>query len=150
MRVGERLEKITIDLFLDTHIRCVVFPARMQEVPANAFYRQKYLKRIVFPWDSRLAKIGSSAFMGTSLEAFAAPASLRVLGQEAFSGCKNLRNVTLFQGVTRIPAYCFAGSGLECVAFRKNGNGTAKKTSAKGQRRQSKYSLKTTNECAFV
>ena len=71
--------------------------------------------------------------MGTSLEAFAAPASLRVLEQEAFYGCKDLKKVIFFQSVARVPAWCFADSGLECVIFRKTGEGTLRRLQRKDE-----------------
>ena len=66
------------------------------------FYKNSSLRKVVFPRNSRLTKIGARAFSRTALERFEAPDSLRVIEQEAFARCDSLHTVSLSCNVTDI------------------------------------------------
>ena len=68
----------------------------------------------MFEPNSRLERIGTHAFTGTALKSFIAPDSLRSIGEGAFAGCKNLKEVRLNQGLQHI-------GGDEVGAFQDSG-----------------------------
>ncbi|MDE6409419.1 MAG: leucine-rich repeat protein [Muribaculaceae bacterium] len=55
-----------------------------------------------------LEYIGSMAFSGTALEEFTIPNSVTTLGTNVFENCKNLRKVSIGNGISHLPQ-CFLG-----------------------------------------
>ena len=51
------------------------------------------MKKVVLATGSKLQKIGEKAFRRTGIKEFAVPASLRVIGEQAFCLCENLKRV---------------------------------------------------------
>ena len=101
----------------------VVFHPGVAKIADNAFSDWKYLKHIVFE-GARLQSIGANAFRGTDVRVFVAPSSLQRLGEGAFYGCKNLKQVELNEGLSVIGAAgqkgcagygAFQDSGLETI-----------------------------------
>ena len=72
-------------LFSKTGVRCVVFPASLEEVQEKAFFKCAVLKKIVLPDNGALTTIRSQAFKGTVIAVFNVPKSLKVIEAEAFA-----------------------------------------------------------------
>ena len=58
-----------------------------------------------------VTRVAEGAFDRSPFRALSFPASLRVVGNGAFTNCGNLSNITFCEGLTEIGAYCFDGSG---------------------------------------
>ena len=56
------------------------------------------------------------AFAGSALETVRLPSTLRVIGRNAFRGCRYLRGIALPEGLERIGQTAFADSGLRSLA----------------------------------
>lgn len=66
----------------------------MRHIEDNAFLSCEALQSITFAGDA-LETIGSFAFSESGLETFTAPASLTMIGNNAFTHCEALRHVDL-------------------------------------------------------
>ena len=75
---------------------------------------------VYFEVDSRLERIGEKAFARSTLEVFAAPPLLKILGKEAFRGCENLRAVVLNAGLQVIGDSCFEETSIEWIGIPTN------------------------------
>ena len=63
---------------------------------SSTFYGLENLKKVTFPKDSKLQEIGKNAFLGcTALKEVHLPASLEVIGEQAFADCTSLELVTI-------------------------------------------------------
>ena len=99
-------------------VRRVVVQRDVTEIGDDAFRSWASLEEVVFEPGSRLERIGKHTFAGTALKNFTAPDSLRSIGDGAFAGCKNLKEVRLNQGLQYI-------GGDEVGAFQDSGLRTA-------------------------
>ena len=99
-------------------VKRVVVHSMVTEIGNDAFRDWSNLVEVVFEPYSRLQSIGTHAFTGTSLKSFTAPDSLRSIGDGAFAGCKNLKEVRLNRGLQHI-------GGDEVGAFQDSGLRTA-------------------------
>lgn len=45
------------------------------------------------------------------------PATIKVVGKDAFSGCKSLKRVVFAEGLLKIGRYAFSGCAIESVEF---------------------------------
>lgn len=99
-------------------LETVVIGSGIKEIPAKAFYECESIKNIIIR--DGATKIGAAAFFGCkNLETVVIPDSVTVfetskeiLGtsqSEWFSGCFELRSVSLGKGITVIPEYAFFG-----------------------------------------
>ena len=99
----------------------VIIPEGIQSIGYAAFYRCTHLTSVTFP-DS-LTNIGDYAFRDTALSTIAFPPDPNIFhekyfGAGAFENCKNLRSVTILEGVTHLPAALFYGcTGLTNVSL---------------------------------
>lgn len=84
---------------LDARARTLAVPESVERIEEAALREPNALRRLLFQGESRLAEIGREAFAESRLEAFEAPASLRVIGQGAFSKCERLECVKLNEGL---------------------------------------------------
>lgn len=79
-----------------------------------------YLEKVVFAEDCALRSIGPEAFAHTDLTEIVIPASVTVLGSDAFAGCASLTRVeyraanALSQGIS---GSAFVGAGAEASTF---------------------------------
>lgn len=65
------------------------------------------------PTDGSVTAVGDFAFLGNLCTQVVLPDSIRSIGEAIFSGCTNLKQVTLPKDLTAIPDYMFMGTGLE-------------------------------------
>ncbi len=75
-------------------------------VASRAFEHEKHLERIRLP--ESVCEIGERAFSESSLRGFEAPSSLRIIGREAFAGCRLLLDIRLSEGLCEIGERAFA------------------------------------------
>ena len=72
-------------------------------------------------------ELRGSAFSASGIESIRIPSTLRVIGRNAFRGCRYLRGIALPEGLERIGQTAFADSGLRSLvcpgSLRKVGQG---------------------------
>ena len=131
--IPDGVTELDPDAFHDcANLESVVFPNTVNMIPANAFYvesiglriRCPKLKSVVLPVH---AAIGSYAFYGLqSLEsvtlnkdgkAAAPPREDAAIGDEAFSLCRKLKEITIPEGVEAIGDSAFYSCRLERVSL---------------------------------
>lgn len=95
----------------------ITIPASVITIGSRVFRSQ--LRSVEFAPSSQLTTISSSAFKGTSIESFVAPASLTTLGANAFENCTSLISVTL--SVPQIGNYAFKGCTSLATVTLQNG-----------------------------
>lgn len=112
-------------------------PESVQEISDEAFYRCDKLKKVTFAPNTRITRIGKSAFYGcTNLEAllvegntgnFSDMNSLAVIDDYAFRYCEKLTSVSFPSpaAITRLGAYAFANTGMSDFDFSRLVNLTA-------------------------
>lgn len=83
----------------------IVIPSKIKAIEPLTFNKCG-LERVDLP--DTLKEIRLGAFSGTKLKEFVAPASLEVLGVQAFYTCKDLRNISLNEGLLKIDDRAFA------------------------------------------
>lgn len=99
----------------------VIIPEGIKSIGYAAFYRCTHLASVSIP-DS-LTNIGAYAFRDTALSNIAFPPDPNIFhekyfGAGAFENCKNLRSVTILEGVTHLPTALFYGcTGLTNVSL---------------------------------
>ncbi|EAY12572.1 surface antigen BspA-like [Trichomonas vaginalis G3] len=86
----------------------------MTKFGKSAFANCYYLKNVTLP--KNLVEIPDFAFLNTGIKAIAIPQSVKIIGESAFQGCKNLKSIS-FEGtdVTEFPKNLFNG----CVSLEK-------------------------------
>lgn len=100
----------------------VTFGKTVKIVPAGLFTVQSgvdgeelsppKIKSVTFEEDSVCEQIGASAFTNTDIEAVNLPASLKIIGSSAFSGCKKMTSVTLPEGLETIESHAFLSTPI--------------------------------------
>jgi hypothetical protein len=80
------------------------------------------LKSIVFASNSRLTRIESETFYGTSLQSILIPRNVEIFGSECFSNCRSLSSITFESNshLTRIESSAFYESSLESILIPRN------------------------------
>ena len=63
----------------------------MEKISDCAFYAYRYLKSLVF--ENGVSEIGCAAFYYSTVENVAFPASLNIIGEDAFGNCDNLQEL---------------------------------------------------------
>ncbi len=101
----------------------LTIPASVEKIGFAAFYRCYALKSVTFESDSKLTEIGNEAYDEdeswsyehgafeecTALEKVVLPDSLKVLGEDTFKKCSQLRSVTFGNHLTTIADGAFEG-----------------------------------------
>jgi len=127
--VPEGVHTIEANAFAgNTTLTKITFPSTLQVIKASAFSMCSNLLTIVAPQNIALTTIGDSAFAQSGLKSIVLPPSITsmgqkvfqkctnletavvytaVLGQYMFDGCTALKEVTLSDNTTAIPAYTF-------------------------------------------
>ena len=97
----------------------IVMPYSLKEIGDGAFENCVSLKSVSFP--ERLERIGTAAFKNTGLRTVKIPKTVYWFGQELFSGCKEIDNVTLPSNVDQITRGMFEGcSNLKRINLSEN------------------------------
>ena len=88
-------------------LQSVTIPASVETISEFAFYDCRGLTNLQIAPNSSLKTIETYAFAKSSITAFTSPASLRVIGKNAFSECNFLQSVDLRYGVEDIRGSVF-------------------------------------------
>ena len=102
-------------------IRTIIFPNMIRTVRQGAFRGVKSLKSAIL--NEGLETLGTEedsldqlkfcgTFQQSGLKKVKLPSTLKVIRNEAFMGCKNLKSVRLPEGLTEIGLRAFRESGL--------------------------------------
>ncbi len=97
----------------------LVIPAKTKTIPAREFADRDDFTRVEFAEPCSLMEIGEYAFLGCrNLREIDLPASLRRIGEGAFRECGSLVSIEIPMGVAALPRYAFAWCGsLESVSL---------------------------------
>lgn len=86
------ITKIGDSAFSDcSALTSINFPSGITEIESDAFYHCSSLSEITLPSD--LTSIGGRTFYGCGMETISVPANVKFIGNGAFSGCKNLKDI---------------------------------------------------------
>ena len=99
-------------------VRRVIVHSNVSEIAEDAFRGWTALVEVVFEPGSRPETIGANAFADTALGQFTATRSLKTIESGAFARCRNLKTVTLNEGLESIAGEeggAFLDSGVEIV-----------------------------------
>ena len=96
--VPDGVEKIGNRWFFNSEVESVEIPVSVKEIGADAFFRCKSLKSVVFAEGSKLEKIGPGSFCGTGIEKMTVPKNVTELKEGTFYHCKELREVVFEEG----------------------------------------------------
>lgn len=90
-------------------LETVTIPASVKEIGEGAFY-SAYVNRVVFEEGSALEAIDEKAFYWCEIKSITLPKTLRVIKEDAFSHCQELRTVNFEDGICleRIEERAFA------------------------------------------
>ena len=106
--------KVANDAFAyNSTIKTVRFPDTMLVIGRKAFHSCANLSKATLP--PSVVYVGQHAFSGCSLTDVVIPAELDVIMPHTFSGCKELSNLHINEGVTTIGEYAF----MECPKLIK-------------------------------
>lgn len=97
----------------------VTLPESLGLVGNGAFEQCTMLSKVEI-LSTRLTEIGNSAFAGCIFEEFDIPSTLQYLGDNAFNGCINLKEVTLPVGITEIKNNTFQNC-MNLVSVKADG-----------------------------
>lgn len=99
----------TFNLFRNcTALEDVTLPSTLTEITSSGVFAGcTSLKHIDLP--EEISVLGFWTFEGCGLESFTIPKNINVVVEALLSGCENLTEVTLHDGVTLIQSYAFNG-----------------------------------------
>lgn len=99
-----------------TELVNIKLPRDLTEIESYAFWRCKKLETIQFP--DNLREIKRNAFAGTGLQEVDIPKGIDLIGEGAFSYCKDLKTV-IIEGNTYMADEVFAKSGVQNLELGK-------------------------------
>ena len=107
--------------------RTIALPGTVKEVRGRAFERNECLKAVVL--NEGLEKLEESrgcdrcggAFGGTKIKKITLPTTLKVLGENVFYQCSELKSVAFQEtsALEKIGRHCFSESGIERIMIPK-------------------------------
>lgn len=104
------------------NVREIVLPQELIELESDIF-SEKYKSLETVKMNSKLRVIGNRAFSGCKeLKSIEIPDSLEYLGNEAFEKCESLGNIRLprNKNFTTITIQCFVAAGLRSIEIPEN------------------------------
>ncbi len=108
-------------------IKKVVIKSGVTSISNKAFYKCSKLTKVTIA--KSVKEIGIDSFNGTALKTATVPSKVKTIGQDAFSNCKNLKNITL-PGYFYIKAksgdskkYIIANNTFDTVKFNSDFDG---------------------------
>lgn len=96
-----------LDFSENQSLRLVEMSGALEVLNSQIFSGCSSLVKVVFP--PNLKEIGGGAFSGTGIESMVVPDSVSELGIEVFSSCENLKSVILSKNMKIVPAEAFWG-----------------------------------------
>ena len=103
----EGLKEIGDSAFRNVGLESLVLPSSLERIGESAFTDCQKLKSVNFP--EGLKEIRRGAFAYTGLESVALPSSLERIEPSAFARCDALKTVRAAEGLTSIGQYAFRG-----------------------------------------
>jgi len=101
-----------------TALHSVKIPANVETIGRYAFGGCTNLVNVAFADNGKLHTIGRIAFADSGITEFVAPASLRTIQRQAFTGCKALKKVVLEGGVQTVEIWAFENcTGLKILVL---------------------------------
>jgi hypothetical protein len=99
-----------------------VIPNNVEILGWRCFFYCKSLSSITFESSSRLTRIESEAFYGSSLQSILIPSNVEILGSHCFSFCESLSSITFESNshLTRIESCAFIFSSLQSILIPKS------------------------------
>ncbi|MBQ8178749.1 MAG: leucine-rich repeat protein [Clostridia bacterium] len=109
-------------LYGTTSLTSVTLSKNLTEIPEYFLYNAKVLETLSIPADSKITKIGASAFAYcTELENFDIPVGVAEIGTNAFNGCKDITTFVCPSGVTKLESQIFLNAvNLTSVTLHQN------------------------------
>ena len=118
------LEEIGPLAFSKTCLADVKFPASLRKIAHTAFSQCAHLRAVEFGEGMEVLRTGEwseediswpGIFTTCQLEEVRLPSTLKQIEPGVFRGCKNLKSISLPNGLERIGKYCFLATGLERI-----------------------------------
>lgn len=116
---GKRYKVTRVDdstFYYTTDIVAIVLPKTLRSLGKNAFMSCKKVATLNF--SDSITEAGDSLLRNCSyLRSVRLPLSLKEVPRYCFSGCWNLRNITLHDGITTIKRDALAGTAIDSITF---------------------------------
>ena len=97
-----------------SNIESIKLPDNVESLGVEFLKGCSNLREISFADGIKITELPRSAFEGTGLASVSIPASVTSIGANAFSGCPNLKSITLPSGLTSIGESAFS----ECTSLK--------------------------------
>ncbi|QKX39421.1 leucine-rich repeat domain-containing protein [Metamycoplasma hominis] len=125
--LNEGLEKIGAKAFLDTNIESITIPGSVKEIGVRAFDFSR-ISHISINSNNKNFEIKDNFFIDKNNKKILAyldekatkvtiPGSVKEIGEWAFYGCKNLKEVILNKGLEKIGAWAFSDTKIESITI---------------------------------
>lgn len=88
-----------------TGLKKIEVPENVTKIGESAFSNCSGVTELIL--GNKLKEIGAYAFRYMSFESISLPDSVEVIGNSCFNGCKALKEFTMPEGFTAVPAFCF-------------------------------------------
>ncbi len=99
-------------------LKTLVIGGETTTIQSTTFQGCTALDNVTFEEGNKVSSIGTSAFAScTSLQNIDLPAAVTVIEQSVFNGCRNLKSVTMGDGVTSIGITAFYNTALTSINF---------------------------------
>ncbi len=117
VKLSKSINKIDEGIFENCEsLKTIYIPYNIRTIENNAF-ASSGLRSIQFADESKLEQIGKNAFKSTRVEELYFPRSLEMIGDSAFSYCRNLNYISFEDGssIVSIGNWAFENSGLTSI-----------------------------------
>ncbi|WP_373888030.1 leucine-rich repeat domain-containing protein, partial [Metamycoplasma hominis] len=125
--LNEGLERIGYDAFWNTHIESITIPSSVKEIEECAFHFSN-ISSILINSNNKNFEIKDNFFIDKNNKKILAyldkkttkvtiPDSVKEIGESAFYGCKNLKEVILNEGLEKIGAEAFWDAGIKSITI---------------------------------
>jgi len=125
--LNEGLEKIGVRAFLNTKIESITIPNSVKEIDSLAFDFLK-ISHISINLNNKNFEIKDNFFIDKNNKKILAyldkkttkvtiPSSIKEIGKDAFSGCANLKEVILNEGLEKIGDEAFSSTKIESITI---------------------------------
>ena len=122
LTIPDSVEYIGDSAFWESGLKEVNIPSRLVEICTYTFWDCTSLETVTIPGDSRLARISYGAFSGCNeLKGITIPKGVKYIESDAFRNCAQFTQLEIPEGVTDIGDYAFAGcSNLTSISLPKS------------------------------
>jgi hypothetical protein len=115
VKMSSNIKSIGDVAFADTRMTSIELPEGLEEIGELAF-SDSAIEDITFP--STLSELKINSMAGIAAEKIVIPGNIKTIGERAFEGSENLKEVKIEDGVEKIDSYAFAHcDSLETVTL---------------------------------